>query len=152
MRRAIRAISSKSIPIQSGVFQVRPDPLAFHRQIPTCREYLLVSQKEPRIEQFIRQANGEWTLKEAAGLSAEINSPPWASYFSCGKYSQKSSLPRPNCDPALERQKRVTCSRNQDWQALRSNPSRGESKRGRASAGMWAHAHRRRELPSVQRR
>jgi len=60
---------------QSGVFQVRPDPLAFHRQIPTCREYLLVSQKEPRIEQFIRQANGEWTLKEAAGLSAEIKLP-----------------------------------------------------------------------------
>src|SRR5260221_1576485 len=43
-----------------------------YRQIPTCREYLLVSQKEPRIEQFIRQPNGEWTLKEAAGLSAEI--------------------------------------------------------------------------------
>jgi len=46
-----------------------------YRQIPTCREYLLVSQKEPRIEQFIRQANGEWTLKEAAGLSAEIKLP-----------------------------------------------------------------------------
>src|SRR3989440_1590731 len=34
-----------------------------YRQIPTCREYLLVSQKEPRIEQFIRQSTGEWTLK-----------------------------------------------------------------------------------------
>src|SRR6266446_7663437 len=43
-----------------------------YRQIPTCREYLLVSQKESRIEQFIRQPNGEWTLKEAAGLNAEI--------------------------------------------------------------------------------
>jgi len=43
-----------------------------YRQIPTCREYLLVSQHEPRIEQFIRQPNGEWALKEAAGLSAEI--------------------------------------------------------------------------------
>jgi Uma2 family endonuclease len=46
-----------------------------YRQIPTCREYLLVSQKEPRIEQFIRQPNGEWTLKEASGLSAEIKLP-----------------------------------------------------------------------------
>jgi Uma2 family endonuclease len=46
-----------------------------YRQIPTCREYLLVSQKEPRIEQFIRQSNGEWTLKEAVGLGAEIKLP-----------------------------------------------------------------------------
>src|SRR6266404_2897058 len=43
-----------------------------YRQIPSCREYLLVSQKEPRIEQFVRQPNGEWTLKEAVGLNAEI--------------------------------------------------------------------------------
>ncbi len=46
-----------------------------YRQIPTCREYLLVSQKEPRIEQFIRQPNGEWTLKEAVGLNAKITLP-----------------------------------------------------------------------------
>jgi Uma2 family endonuclease len=46
-----------------------------YRQIPSCREYLLVSQTEARIEQFIRQPNGEWTLKEAAGLSAEIKLP-----------------------------------------------------------------------------
>jgi Uma2 family endonuclease len=45
------------------------------RQISSCREYLLVSQKEPRIEQFIRQSNGEWTLKEAGGLSAEMRLP-----------------------------------------------------------------------------
>ena len=46
-----------------------------YRQIPSCREYLLVSQTEPRIEQFIRQPNGEWILKEAAGMSAEIKLP-----------------------------------------------------------------------------
>jgi Uma2 family endonuclease len=46
-----------------------------YRQIPTCREYLLVSQKEPRIEQFIRQDSGGWTLKEASGLGAEIKLP-----------------------------------------------------------------------------
>jgi Uma2 family endonuclease len=46
-----------------------------YRQIPACREYLLVSQKEPRIEQFVRQPNGEWILKEAAGLEAEIKLP-----------------------------------------------------------------------------
>jgi len=43
-----------------------------YRQIPSCREYLLVNQKEPRIEQFIRHPSGEWILKEAVGLSAEL--------------------------------------------------------------------------------
>ncbi|PWU19238.1 MAG: hypothetical protein C5B50_07010 [Verrucomicrobia bacterium] len=43
-----------------------------YRQIPSCREYLLVSQKEPRIEQFVGKSNGEWTLKEASGVEAEI--------------------------------------------------------------------------------
>ncbi len=46
-----------------------------YRQIPSCCEYLLVSQTEPRIEHFIRQPKGEWTLKEAVGLSAEIKVP-----------------------------------------------------------------------------
>ena len=46
-----------------------------YRQVPSCQEYLLVSQKEPRIEQFIRQPNGEWTLKEAAGMNAELRLP-----------------------------------------------------------------------------
>jgi Uma2 family endonuclease len=46
-----------------------------YRQIPSCREYLLVSQKEPRIEQFIRQPDGEWILREATGLDAQIRAP-----------------------------------------------------------------------------
>lgn len=43
-----------------------------YRQIATCQEYLLVSQKEPRIEQFLRQPNGDWTLREFIGLGAEL--------------------------------------------------------------------------------
>lgn len=46
-----------------------------YRQIPSCCEFLLVSQKEPRIEQFVHQPNGEWTLKEAAGPDAQIELP-----------------------------------------------------------------------------
>jgi Uma2 family endonuclease len=46
-----------------------------YRQIPSCHEYLLVSQREPRVEQFIRQPNGEWSLKEASGPQAEIKLP-----------------------------------------------------------------------------
>src|SRR5207244_6997396 len=46
-----------------------------YRQIPTLKEYLLVSQKEPRIEQFIRQPDGRWLLSEAAGLDASLELP-----------------------------------------------------------------------------
>src|SRR6266566_1014731 len=44
-----------------------------YRQIPTLQEYLLASQKEPRIEQFIRQADGRWLLNEAAVLDAVLD-------------------------------------------------------------------------------
>lgn len=46
-----------------------------YRQIATLREYLLVSQKEPRIEQFIRQPNGDWVLREAVSLEASVTLP-----------------------------------------------------------------------------
>jgi Uma2 family endonuclease len=46
-----------------------------YRQIETLREYLLVSQREPRIEQFIRQPHGHWLLKEAAGVEASLALP-----------------------------------------------------------------------------
>ena len=46
-----------------------------YRQIPSLREYLLVSQKEPRIEQFVRQETEQWLLREAAGLEATLALP-----------------------------------------------------------------------------
>lgn len=46
-----------------------------YRQIPTLREYLLVSQQEPRIEQFVRDASGVWRLHEASGLEARLELP-----------------------------------------------------------------------------
>jgi Uma2 family endonuclease len=46
-----------------------------YRLIPTLREYLLVSQKEPRIEQFVRQEDGHWLLHEAAGMAAALPLP-----------------------------------------------------------------------------
>jgi len=39
------------------------------------REYLPVSQKEPRIEQFILQPDGRWLLNEAAGLEKTLDLP-----------------------------------------------------------------------------
>jgi len=46
-----------------------------YRQMPSLHEYLLVSQKEPRIEQFVRQENGQWLLREAVGLAATLPLP-----------------------------------------------------------------------------
>ena len=46
-----------------------------YRRIPTLQEYLLVSQKEPRIEQFIRQPDDHWLLVEAAGLEKSLELP-----------------------------------------------------------------------------
>lgn len=38
-----------------------------YRQIPTLREYLLVSQWEPQIEVFFRQPDGTWVFSEVNG-------------------------------------------------------------------------------------
>jgi len=46
-----------------------------YRQIPTLQEYLLVSQTEPRIEQFFRQSDGRWLMNEAAGIEKNLELP-----------------------------------------------------------------------------
>jgi Uma2 family endonuclease len=45
-----------------------------YRQIPSLREYLLVSQKEPHVELFARQEN-QWVLREVSGLEGTIELP-----------------------------------------------------------------------------
>lgn len=39
-----------------------------YQQIPTLREYLLVSQNEPVAERFTRQADGNWLLTTVTGI------------------------------------------------------------------------------------
>ncbi|MBI2948023.1 MAG: Uma2 family endonuclease [Verrucomicrobia bacterium] len=46
-----------------------------YRQMPSLLEYLLVSQKEARIEQFSRGKEGSWVLRDAAGLEASLFLP-----------------------------------------------------------------------------
>jgi Uma2 family endonuclease len=46
-----------------------------YRQIDSLHEYLLISQAEPRLELFIRQDNGQWLLREAAGLETTLELP-----------------------------------------------------------------------------
>ncbi|MBX3398850.1 MAG: Uma2 family endonuclease [Gemmataceae bacterium] len=40
-----------------------------YRQIPTLEEYILIAQKEPAVDQFVRQSNGLWVLTAYAQLS-----------------------------------------------------------------------------------
>ncbi|HEU0010582.1 MAG TPA: Uma2 family endonuclease [Verrucomicrobiae bacterium] len=46
-----------------------------YQKIPTLKEYLLVSQREPHIELFLRQSNGDWLLRQSAGLDAGLVIP-----------------------------------------------------------------------------
>ena len=46
-----------------------------YRQIPSLREYVLISQREPRIEQFLRQESGEWVLREIVGRESRLPLP-----------------------------------------------------------------------------
>lgn len=41
-----------------------------YQQIPTLREYVLISQEEPRVEIYTRGENSAWTYKMVAGLEA----------------------------------------------------------------------------------
>lgn len=43
-----------------------------YRQIPSLQAYLLVSQHEPLLELFVRQDGNQWSLREAAGLAAQL--------------------------------------------------------------------------------
>ncbi|MEX1117410.1 MAG: Uma2 family endonuclease [Terrimicrobiaceae bacterium] len=46
-----------------------------YRAIPSLKEYVLVSQSEHRVEQFLRQPNEEWTLRITTDPTAFIALP-----------------------------------------------------------------------------
>lgn len=46
-----------------------------YRRIESLREYVLISQEEPHIEHYSRQADGRWLLTEAKGLEGTIELP-----------------------------------------------------------------------------
>ena len=53
----------------------RGQKFAHYRRIPSLREYLLISQHEPRLEVYSKDAAGDWVLREAtAGRQLELRS------------------------------------------------------------------------------
>ena len=43
-----------------------------YQQIPSLREYILVAQDEPDIEQLVRKRSGKWEQTILTGLDAEL--------------------------------------------------------------------------------
>ena len=66
-----------------------------YRQVPSLREYLLVSQKEPRLEQFVRQQNGQWLLHEVAGLENTLLLPSLGITIALSEVFAKVEFPVP---------------------------------------------------------
>lgn len=50
----------------------RSKKFGHYRQIPSLKEYLLVSQDEPLIERFSLMDDGRWALDSASGLEATL--------------------------------------------------------------------------------
>jgi len=46
-----------------------------YKRIPSLREYLLVRQREPVIEHYIRQKGADWLYRQAAGMNATLAIP-----------------------------------------------------------------------------
>lgn len=53
----------------------RGEKFQHYRQIPSLKEYLLVSQRLARIEQYGRRPNAEWALRVAEGKDAKLALP-----------------------------------------------------------------------------
>ena len=48
----------------------RGEKFAYYRQISSLREYVLISQKSPAVERFLRNPDNTWTLTAVIGLEA----------------------------------------------------------------------------------
>ena len=56
----------------------RGEKFRHYQQIHSLQEYLLVSQRAPRVELFKREPHNTWRLHQAEGLNATITSPTLA--------------------------------------------------------------------------
>jgi len=51
----------------------RGDKFEAYRSIPTFQEYLLIDQRRPRVEQFIRQSDRQWLLTAHEGKATDLS-------------------------------------------------------------------------------
>lgn len=48
------------------------DKFFTYQLIESFQEYVLISQNQPAVQQYIRQSNGEWTYKATIGLNSSV--------------------------------------------------------------------------------
>jgi len=53
----------------------RGEKFQMYRQIPSFKEYVLASQRLPRLEHFARRSNDEWALRTVEGRDASLTLP-----------------------------------------------------------------------------
>lgn len=63
-----------------------------YRSLESFVEYLLVSQSEPRVEQFLRQDGNRWLFSEAVGLEATLPLPSIQGELALGEIYDKVVL------------------------------------------------------------
>ena len=85
----------------------RGEKFQHYRTIPTLREYLLIVQDRPRIELYLRQADGLWLLAEAVGVEASLTLPALQAALRLADVYEQVELPalppfRPYEPPELE--------------------------------------------------
>jgi Uma2 family endonuclease len=61
------------VPSESSEAYDRGKKFELYRQLSSLREYLLVSQHKPHLEQYIRQDSGEWLLRDVGGLESRLS-------------------------------------------------------------------------------
>ena len=51
----------------------RGDKFLAYQTLDSLKEYVLVAQEKPVVEQFVRQADGKWTYTSVAGLESSLS-------------------------------------------------------------------------------
>jgi Uma2 family endonuclease len=54
----------------------RGEKFKHYRRIASLQAYLLVSQRKPGVELFVRSEEGQWLLREASGIDSSLEIPP----------------------------------------------------------------------------
>jgi len=68
---------------------------AHYRQIQSLREYVLVSQHAPTVEQYVRQDNGKWLYSSVSGLEASVEFPSVAVTLQLSEVYRNVEFPVP---------------------------------------------------------
>jgi Uma2 family endonuclease len=82
----------------------RGQKFVHYQQIPSLKEYLLVSQHQPRIEQFVRTDARQWLFRFAEGMDATLQLPSLGVTISLAEvFARVEFVPTPIRAPAPPR-------------------------------------------------